>query len=165
MNSPVRPGVSPATSTSTGVFNQRFEALFPRARTLSFEVCLTPQLLLPVYLHADVGPLGLLAAALPRVLSARLPVSSPPTSLDDCFFFNSLVVGLPCSSIFCQFWLFFVFKFVVVLLLFKEAQCVHLLIHLGQKSPPTFLISVALELVLKSAGVNPQIVLFPTALC
>ena len=31
MNSPVRLGVSPtATSTPTGVFNQRFEALFPR---------------------------------------------------------------------------------------------------------------------------------------
>ena len=47
----------------------------------------------------------------------QLPISTPPTSLDECFFFNSLVVRLPCSSIFCQFWLFFVFKFVVVLLL------------------------------------------------
>ena len=44
-----------------------------------------------------------------------LPVSSPPTILDECFCFNSLVVGLPYSSIFWQFWLFFVFKFVVVL--------------------------------------------------
>ena len=34
-----------------------------------------------------------------------------------CFFFNSLVVRLPYSSIFCQFWLFLIFKFVVVLLL------------------------------------------------
>ena len=35
MNSPVRLGVSPtAASTPTGVFNQRFEALFPRAGTL-----------------------------------------------------------------------------------------------------------------------------------
>ena len=50
--------------------------------------------------------LGPPAAALPRVLSAQLPVSAPPTSLDECFFFNSLVVGLPYSSIFCQFWLF-----------------------------------------------------------
>ena len=55
--------------------------------------------------------------ALPRVLSAQLPISAPPTSLDECFFFNSLVVGLPYILIFCQFWLFFVFKFVVVLLL------------------------------------------------
>ena len=34
-NSPVRLGVSPAaSSTPTGVFNQRFEALFPQAGTL-----------------------------------------------------------------------------------------------------------------------------------
>ena len=45
-------------------------------------------------------------AALPHVLSTRLPVSIPPTSLDGCFFSNSLVVGLPYSSIFWQFWLF-----------------------------------------------------------
>ena len=45
-----------------------------------------------------------------------LPVSTSPTSLDECFFFNFLVVGLPYSSIFWQFWLFFVVKFVVFLL-------------------------------------------------
>ena len=60
---------------------------------------------------------------------------TPSTSLDECFFFNSLVVGLPYSSIFCQFWLFFVFKFVVVLLLVcEEAKCIYLYLHLGQKS-------------------------------
>ena len=82
-------------------------------------------LFLPVYLHANVGPPsvqfltspGPPAAALPQVLSAQLPISTPPTGLGECFFFNSLVVGLPYSLIFCQFWLFFVFKFVVVLLL------------------------------------------------
>ena len=49
-------------------------------------------------------------ATLPWVLSTWLPLSDPPTSLDECFFFISLVVGLPYSSIFCQFWLLFVFK-------------------------------------------------------
>ena len=44
------------------------------------------------------------------------PVSNPPTSLDECFF-NSLVVGLLCSLIFQKFWLVFVFKLVVILLL------------------------------------------------
>ena len=44
-----------------------------------------------------------------------LPISTPPTSLDECFFFNSLVVGLLYSLIFWQFWLFFVFKCVVLL--------------------------------------------------
>ena len=92
---------------------------------MGFTVCLTTQLFLPVYLHANVGPPappatdcpGPPAATLLRVLSTRLPISAPSTGLDEYYFFNSLVVGLPYSSIFCQFWLFFVFKFVVVLLL------------------------------------------------
>ena len=117
--------VSLANSTPTGIFNPRFEALFPHAGTLGCVVCLTPQLFLLVYLHMNVGPPsppaapspGPPAVTLPQVLSALLPVSAPPASLDECFFFNSLVVGLPYSSIFCQFWLVFVFKFVVVLLL------------------------------------------------
>ena len=42
----------------------------------------------------------------------RLPVSAPLCSLDECFFCNSLVVRLPYSLIFWQFWLIFVLKFV-----------------------------------------------------
>ena len=42
--SPVRLGVSPAAApTPTGVFNQRFEALFPRAGTLGCLVCFAPR--------------------------------------------------------------------------------------------------------------------------
>ena len=44
----------------------------------------------------------------------RLPLSAFPTSLNKRFFFNSLVVRLPYSSIFCQFSLFFVSKLVVI---------------------------------------------------
>ena len=87
------------------------------AAALGFAVCLNPQLFFLVYPHANVVPLGPPAATLLRVLSSWLPVSAPPTGLDECFFFNSLVVGLPYSLIFCQFWLLFVLKFVVVLLL------------------------------------------------
>ena len=54
------------------------------------------------------------------------PVSVPPTGLDECFFFNSLVVGLLYSWIFWHFWLFFVFKFVVVLLLVVRGGTVYL---------------------------------------
>ena len=80
--------------------------------------------------------LGLPASALPWVLSTRVPVSTPPTSLDECFFFISLVVRLPYSSIFCQFWLFFVFKLLLSFFwLCEEAQCVYLCLHLGQESP------------------------------
>ena len=147
MNSPVRLGVSPtASSTPTDVFSQKFEALFPHAGTLGCSVCLASQLFIQVYLHANVGPpslqsaalLGPLAttlpaspslarprppaASLPGVLPAQLPVSAPPTGLDECFFFNSLVVGLPCSSIFYQFWLFFVFKFIVVVFLVMQGD-------------------------------------------
>ena len=128
-NSPVRLGVSPAAaSTPTGVFNQRFEALFPHAGALCCAVCFAPPPFLPVYLCANVGPQSLPASAWPALFHNPpprwvrqsppcrksslpwLPVSAPPTGLDECFFFNSLVVGLPYSSIFCQFWLFFVFK-------------------------------------------------------
>ena len=38
---------------------------------------------------------GLLASALPQALSVLAAVSAAPTSMDECFFFNSLVVGLP----------------------------------------------------------------------
>ena len=130
-NSPVRLGVSPAAaSTPTGVFNQRFEALFPCTGALGCAVCFAP---LPfLYLCVNVGTQclpattlwGLLAAVWPAPFHnpppcwvhqpppcyesslPRLPVSAPPTSLGECFFFISLVVGLPYSLIFCQFWLF-----------------------------------------------------------
>ena len=146
----MRLGVSPAAaSTPTGVFNQKFEALFPCTGALSCAVCFTPPPLLPVYLFTNVGPQslpastlwGLLAAAWPALLHnppprwvrqpppcresspPGLPVSAPPTGLDECFFFISLVVGLPYSSIFCQFWLFFVFKLLLPFFcLCKEAQ-------------------------------------------
>ena len=72
------------------------------------------------------------AAYLPQVLSAWLPVSAPPIGLGECFFFISLVVGLPYSWIFCQFWLFFVFKLLLSFFwLCEEAQCVYLHLHLG----------------------------------
>ena len=135
--SPVRLGVSPvAAPTPTGVFNQRFEALFPRAGALGYAVCFAPcrsyrficarvwgRRVLPaalpapfsailspalsVYLCTNVGPQGLLVVRLPapfiphsaslgpatatRVLSALVPFSAPPTGLDVCFFFISLV--------------------------------------------------------------------------
>ena len=93
-----------------GVFTQRFEALFPRAGALGCVVCLAPPLFLPVYLRANVGPWGLLAVALPAPSlhnppprwvcqpspchgssPPRLLVSAPPTGLDECLFFISLV--------------------------------------------------------------------------
>ena len=50
------------------------------------------------------------------------------------FFFISLVVRLPYSSIFCQFSLFFVFKLLLSFFwLCEEAQYVYLCLHVGRK--------------------------------
>ena len=135
-----------------------FEALFPHAGTLGCAVCLAPQLFLPVYLHANVGPpslksttsLGPPATALLRVLSIQVPISAPSINLDGCFFFNSLVVGLPNSCIFWQFWLFFVFKLIVLILLCEEAKCIYLHLHLGQKSSESASLDWIIFLVLES---------------
>ena len=53
--------------------------------------------------------------------SDALPFSPPLTCLGGCFF-NSFIVGLPCSLIFLQFWLFSVFKLVVILLLVVQGS-------------------------------------------
>ena len=86
---------------------------FIRIQTWDHLVCQPPPL--PV---CQLPPCG--HSSLPQ-----LPISAPPTSLDECFF-NSLVVRLPYSSIFWQFWLFFVFKLVVALLLVVQGDTVYL---------------------------------------
>ena len=117
VNSPVRLGVSPAAaSTPTGIFNQRFEALFPRAGALGCAFCHPVHQLLPCR-PAEALP-TLLHNPPPRWVCQLLPyressppqllVSTPPTGLDECFFFNSLFVRLPYRLICCQFWLLFV---------------------------------------------------------
>ena len=109
-----------------------FGALFSHTGTLDYMVCLAPQLFLPVYPHTNVGPPGPQSSALPVLVlqqlpcceysPPQLPISTPPTGLNECFFFNFLVVGLPYSSILGQFWLFFVFKFVVLLLVVQGSK-------------------------------------------
>ena len=70
-NSPVRLGVCrAAASTPTGVFNQRFEALFPCTGAPGWAVCFAPLWFLPVYLCGNVGPQGLPAPTLWGVLVA-----------------------------------------------------------------------------------------------
>ena len=91
-------------------FQSDFGALFPSGGTLGIPITQPTSSCLPTLLHNP--PPRWVRQPLPcrECSQPRLPFSSPPTSLDECFFFNSLVVGLPYSSIFCQFWLFFVFK-------------------------------------------------------
>ena len=112
-----------------------FEALFSCAGTLGCMVCLAPQFILTVYVHANVGRPSPPATTLPTLFlqplpcwessPPQLPISTLPTGLCECIF-NSLVVRLPYSLIFWQFWLFFVFKFVVVLLLIVWGDTVYL---------------------------------------
>ena len=102
----------------------------------------TLSLALSVYPCGNVGSQGLLVVGLPALFVPHstslwvllwqrksslpwLPVCAPPTGLDECFFFISLVVRLLCHSIFRQF------------LLCEELQCVYLRLHLG--SPHTLL--------------------------
>ena len=112
MKSPVRLGVSPAAaSTPTGVFNQRFEALFPHAGALGCVVCFAPMPQTSGFIYARMwGHGGLLAAAWPPLFHnlppcwvcqpppcresspPQLPVSAPPTSLDECFFLSPLLL-------------------------------------------------------------------------
>ena len=69
------------------------------------------------------------AAALPGVLPAPDFVSVPPASQNECFFFNSLVVGLPYSLIFCS------SGYICCLIwLCEEGKCICLHLHLGWKS-------------------------------
>ena len=117
-NPPVSLGVSPAASTPTDVFQSEVLRLyFP-----TLEPSVAQSALLPSCSSQFICKQmeDCLVCQLPPCHESSppwLPVSSPPSSLYECFFFNFLVVGLPYSSIFWQFWSFFVFKFVVVLLL------------------------------------------------
>ena len=80
-NSPVRLGVSPAAApTPTGVFNQRFEALFPHAGALGFAVCFAPHHS-SWFICAQMWGRGVLPAALPAPLSTTL---SPALSVYEC---------------------------------------------------------------------------------
>ena len=79
--SPVRLGVSPAAApTLTGVFNQRFEALFPRAGALGCAVCFAPHHS-SQFINVRVWGCGVLPAALPAPFSATL---SPALSVYLC---------------------------------------------------------------------------------
>ena len=126
MNFPMRLGVSPTAWTPTGVFNQRFEGLFPLlepwvARSAWFPSCSSWFICTWMWDHLLHQPQPPLLWSTSRCLAAGplQPAAHlrPSHQSGWCFLFNSLVVGLPYSLTFCQFWLFFVFKFVVVLLL------------------------------------------------
>ena len=94
--SPVRLGVSPAVApTPTGVFNQRFEALFPQAVALGCGVCFAPRRssglsmfecgavvcyphsACPALRHSESGPLGLSVRECGAAVSASGQTACP----------------------------------------------------------------------------------------
>ena len=91
------------------------ETYLPGAGTLGSVVCCGPGVphfwgISPNFypLHMGVGMPILHLRTSPRI-SAHLHISFPPTHLDECSFFNSLIVRLPYSLIFWWFWVTFVF--------------------------------------------------------
>ena len=133
-----------------------FESLFPCAGNLGCEVCLAPQLFLLVYLHSNVGlpsrksPPGWVcqqspclpqssSCCLAESLSTQLPVSGTPTSLNECFCFNSSVVIFHTVQFSVSSGGFLLLNLLLSFFwLCEEAQCVYLRLHLGWKSLMSF---------------------------
>ena len=97
--SPGRLGVSPAAApTPTGVFSQRFEALFPRAGALGCAVCFAPHRS-SWFIYARMWGRGVLPTALPVPFSTTL---SPALSVYLCANVGPqglLVVRLPAPFV------------------------------------------------------------------
>ena len=132
-NSPVSLGVSSAASTPTGFFqSQVLRLYFPTlepwvAWSVSLPSCSFQFICVQIWDLQVCQPLP------GPVL--QLPISSSPTGLDECFFFNYLVVRLSNSSVFWQFSLFLVLN----LLLFffwswEEPKRIRLCLSLVQQS-------------------------------
>ena len=135
MNSPVRLGVSPATiSTPTGVFSQRFEALFPCTGTLGCGSVLSP-VVLPSLSACECGTAWSTSCHLARVLSSRLPVSAPPTVWMNVSSLSPWLSGFHTVQFSVSFGCFLYLNWLLSLFwLCEEAQCVYLRLHLGWES-------------------------------
>ena len=139
----MRLGVSPvAASTPTGVFSQRFEA-FPALEPWLVRSVSLPSCSSRFIRSVNVGLPALPAAALLHILSAQLPVSAPPTGLDECCFFNSGLWDFHIVRFSGSSGYFLFLNLLSFFCLCEEAQCVYLRLHLGQKSQAT--ISLRLE--------------------
>ena len=115
-NPPVRLGVSPTAATPTGFYNHRFWCIISPHWNLGLRGLSCSLLVLP---GLSAHKWGTTQSANCRLAHpshqppcwhvsclSQLLVSTPLSSLNECLLFNSLVVRLPYSSIFWQFWLF-----------------------------------------------------------
>ena len=101
MNSPVRSGVSPtATSTPMGVFSQRFVSFISLRWSPGLHSLPSSLLFFLVYLYANVGPWGLLAAAGPAPIHNPPPrcVRQPPPCLESCLLLLPVWMNVSCLS-------------------------------------------------------------------
>ena len=139
----MRLAVSPTTDIPMALYSQRFWGfIFLCWNPGLFSLCLLPSCSswfirtwiwdhLAYWLppHLPVLPSTSLSSP------PQLPISAPPTSLGECFFFNSLVIGLPYNlisgSLGCVLFLSLLLSF---FWLYKEAKHIYLHLHLGQKS-------------------------------
>ena len=97
----MRLGISPADrSTPTGVFNQRFEALFPGAGALGCAVCFTTPLFLPVKLCVSVGLRGLLSSPTipPGLFMCECGVAGSASCCTVCPVQQSAIIGSASHS-------------------------------------------------------------------
>ena len=140
VNSPVRLGVSPtAASTPTGVYSQRFEALFPLGWNSGLHSLSHSPLVPPGLSAHDCGqwkvhnPLPRWIHQPPPCRESSLPISAPPTiwmnvSSLTPWLSDSPTVRFSVNS--------GCFLFLNLLLTFfwlcEEAQCVYLCLHLRQ---------------------------------
>ena len=100
-DSPVKLGVPLTAVTPIGLYSHRFWCFI----FLALEPWFAWSVSLPRFSSQFICMRMLVHPVhqLPHCLSSSmpwLPISTPPTNLDECFFFNSLVVRLPYSSIF-----------------------------------------------------------------
>ena len=120
------------TATPTGVHRQRLGGFI----FLVLEPCVAQSLLgwdfsvLSVtpsfYLYFNVGSSGLPATTLPRVLCTNCPSSPLLLIWMNVYSLTPWLLDFH-SSIFWQFWLFFIFRLVILLL---EVKCIYLHLHL-----------------------------------
>ena len=110
-------GVSPATSTPTSIYSQRFWGFISPGRNPGLCGLPCSPVIPPSLFTCKCGITWSTSCHLAMCISALAAQLCPPTRLNECFFFNPLVVRIIYILIWGQFWIFFVFKFVAILLL------------------------------------------------
>ena len=146
-NSPVRLGVSATFTTPTEFYSQRFWGFLfpfwsPGLHSLYCSPVVHPSLSACKYGTSSRCLICPVLHPLPWYVSSLppLPISTPPISLDECFFFNSLAARLSYSLIFWQSWLLLFLKLLLLFFwLCGESKHIYLCLYLGQKSHWVFL--------------------------